>query len=72
MLWYQRLGELPKGYPDSGGEGPGIAASKYALVIHELHFNRHDYMIWKAYNSVRPKLVLRADGVPIVSLYARP
>ena len=70
--WYQRLGDLPKGYPDSGGEGPGIAASKYALVIHELHFNRHDFMIWKAYNTVRPRFVLRADGVPIVSLYARP
>jgi hypothetical protein len=70
--WYQRLGDLPKGYNDSGNEASGIAASKYALVIHELHFNRHDYLIWKNYNTVRPRFVLRADGVPIVSLYARP
>ena len=70
--WYQRLGDLKKGYPDAGGEGAGIAASKYALVIHELHFNRHDYMIWKAYNTVQPRFVLRAAGVPIVSLYVRP
>jgi hypothetical protein len=70
--WYQRLGELPKGYPDAGGEAAGVAASRYALVIHEMHFNRHDYMIWKAYGTVRPVLVLRTAGVPIVSLYARP
>ncbi len=70
--WYQRLGLLPKGYPDAGHEAAGIAASKLAIVIHEKHFNRHDYMIWKAYGTVQPIFVLRANGVPIVSLYARP
>jgi hypothetical protein len=70
--WYQKLGLLPSGYHDSGQEVSGIAASKEALVIHELHFNRHDYLIWKAYNTVRPALVLRSAGVPIVSVYARP
>ena len=71
--WYQRtLERLPRGYPDSGQEVGGINASKYALVIHELHFNRHDYLIWKAYGTVRPVFVLRSDGVPIVSLYRRP
>ena len=70
--WYQRLGLLPKGYPDSGQEVAGVNASSYALVIHELHFNRHDYLIWKAYGTVRPAFVLRSDGVPIVSLYKRP
>ena len=70
--WYQRLGELPKGYPDAGNEAAGIAASSYALVIHEKHFNRHDYMIWKSYGTVRPLFVLRSGGVPIVSLYKRP
>jgi len=70
--WYAQLGLLPGGYNDSGPEVSGVAASKEALVIHELHFNRHDYLIWKAYNSVRPALVLRSAGVPIVSVYARP
>jgi 4-amino-4-deoxy-L-arabinose transferase-like glycosyltransferase len=70
--WYQRFGDLAKGYPDAGQEGGGISASTYALVIHEKHFNRHDYMIWKAYGTVRPMFVLRSDGVPIVSLYKRP
>ena len=37
----------------------------YALVIHEKHFNRHDYMIWKSYGTVQPVFVLRAAGVPI-------
>ncbi|HEX4453963.1 MAG TPA: glycosyltransferase family 39 protein [Kofleriaceae bacterium] len=70
--WYQRLGLVPKGYPDAGHEAAGIAASKLAIVIHEKHFNRHDYMIWKAYGTVQPIFVLRANGVPIVSLYKRP
>ncbi len=70
--WYERLGLLPKGDGDSGPEAMGVAASRYALVIHELHFNRHDFMIWKSYGTVQPKAVLRTSGVPIVSLYARP
>ncbi len=70
--WYQRLGELPKGYPDAGNEVSGIAASTYALVIHEKHFNRHDYLIWKSYGTVQPMFVLRSGGVPIVSVYRRP
>jgi 4-amino-4-deoxy-L-arabinose transferase-like glycosyltransferase len=69
--WYTRLGLLPPGHPDSGWEAAGIAASKYALVIHELHFNRHDYLIWNAYGTTQPFFVLRADGVPIVSVYRR-
>ena len=70
--WYQRLGLLPAGHPDAGAEQAGIAGSKLAIVIHELHFNRHDYMIWNAYGTVQPVFVLRADGVPIVSVYRRP
>ncbi len=70
--WYQRFGLVPKSYPDAGHEAAGIAASKLAFVIHEKHFNRHDYMIWKAYGTVQPIFVLRAAGVPVVSLYKRP
>ena len=70
--WYAKLGLLPKGFPDSGHEDQGVRASKYAIVIHEKHFNRHDYMIWHSYGTVRPVFVLRADGVPIVSVYKRP
>ncbi|HEY1559236.1 MAG TPA: glycosyltransferase family 39 protein [Kofleriaceae bacterium] len=70
--WYERFGLLPKGHPDAGHETAGIAVSKLALVIHEKHFNRHDYLIWKSYGTVQPFYVLRADGVPIVSLYKRP
>jgi hypothetical protein len=75
---------LVDGHGDSGGEkrwtssgtcnaGPaGIERSDYALVIHELHFNRHDYLIWEQYGTVQPAYVLRTDGVPIVSVYRRP
>jgi 4-amino-4-deoxy-L-arabinose transferase-like glycosyltransferase len=70
--WYERVGLLAHGHPDSGHEDAGVAASKYAIVIHEKHFNRHDYMIWKAYGTLAPVFVLRADGVPIVSVYKRP
>lgn len=69
---YARWGLLPRGFSDSGREEPGIARSQYALVIHELHFNRHDYLIWSSYGTVQPVFVLRAAGVPIVSVYRRP
>jgi hypothetical protein len=69
--WYQKLGLLPPGHGDSGWETAGITGSKLALVIHELHFRRHDFLIWSAYQTVQPIFVLRADGVPIVSVYRR-
>jgi len=40
-------------------------------VIHERHFNRHDYLIWRSYGTVQPVFVLRTAGVPIVSVYRR-
>jgi Dolichyl-phosphate-mannose-protein mannosyltransferase len=69
---YRHLGLLPAGLPDAGGEGPGIARSQLAIVIHERHFARHDFMIWQSYGTVQPIFVLRLDGVPLVSLYRRP
>lgn len=69
---YIKEGLVPRWLPDAGWEQSGITASKRALVIHEKHFNRHDYMIWKSYGTVQPMFVLRADGVPIVSVYKRP
>ncbi len=69
---YRHLGLLPAGLPDAGGEAPGIARSELAMVIHERHFARHDFMIWQSYGTVRPIFVLRLDGVPLVSLYRRP
>ena len=69
---YQRLGLVPRTLVDAGWEQGGIDRSQLAIVIHELHFNRHDYLIWKSYGTVQPIYVLRTDGVPIVSLYRRP
>jgi len=69
---YLRRGELPSTMPDAGHEETGITNSQYALVIHERHFNRHDYLVWKLYGTVQPMFVLRTHGVPIVSLYKRP
>ncbi|CAN5917633.1 hypothetical protein BH11MYX3_BH11MYX3_14320 [soil metagenome] len=69
---YMKEGLLPRSMPDSGSEyAGGIERSALALVIHERHFNRHDYLIWKAYGTVQPMFVLRAAGVPIVSVYRR-
>ena len=70
--FYVKRGDLPKTLPDAGREESGIAASQYAIVIHERHFNRHDYLIWKAYGTVQPMFVLRTHGVPIVTIYKRP
>ena len=69
---YQKLGLVPRWLADAGHEDAGVAHSDVALVVHELHFNRHDYMIWQGYRSVKPTYVLRSDGVPIVSVYERP
>jgi len=69
---YQRLGLVPKTLPDAGWEQSGIDRSKLAIVVHEKHFNRHDYLIWKSYGTVKPLFVLRAHGVPIVTVYRRP
>lgn len=68
---YHRLGLLDRRIKVAPREMGGIRASQIAIVIHELHFNRHDYLIWTAYGSVKPVWVLRTDGVPIVSVYAR-
>src|SRR6185503_2928444 len=50
---YQRLGLAPATLRDAGWEQGGVARSQLALVIHELHFNRHDYLIWRAYGTVQ-------------------
>ncbi len=68
---YQREGLLSRNLPDAGHEDRGVANSQLAIVVHELHFRRHDYMIWKSYGTVQPVYVLTTDGVPIVSVYAR-
>ncbi|MBI5512173.1 MAG: glycosyltransferase family 39 protein [Deltaproteobacteria bacterium] len=48
------------------------AASDYSMVHHELHMNEVDYQLWTAYQSASTVHVLTYDGVPIVSVYARP
>lgn len=79
--WYQKLGLVSGKLVDAGGEyvdgtgawrAPGVEHSELAIVIHERHFARHDYLVWDAYGTVQPIFVLRADGVPIVSVYERP
>jgi hypothetical protein len=68
---YQRDGLVPRTMGDAGREEGGVARSQLALVIHERHFNRHDYLIWASYGTVQPVFVLRVDGVPVVSVYER-
>ncbi len=70
--WYRNAGLLPAALPDAGHEESGVDRSQLAIVIHELHFNRHDFLIWAAYGTVQPIAVLRFDGVPLVSVYRRP
>jgi hypothetical protein len=68
---YAEEGLLAKTLPDAGRELVGIRRSKIAIVIHERHFNRHDYLIWEAYQKVQPSFVLLHQGVPVVSVYVR-
>ena len=54
------LGLSSRLYPDAGHEYDGISRSKLAIVIHEKHFNPHDYLIWKSYGTTQPVFVLRS------------
>lgn len=69
---YIRDGLLRPDLHYSGYEQHGIRSSRMALVVHELHFNKYDYWIWAAYGTPVPVKVLTLDGVPLVSVYARP
>ncbi|MCK5800828.1 MAG: glycosyltransferase family 39 protein, partial [Deltaproteobacteria bacterium] len=69
---YIRNGLLRNDIRYSGYEKSGIASSRMAMVVHELHFNKYDYWIWAAYGTPVPVKVLSLDGLPLVSLYARP
>lgn len=69
---YRRLGLVPPRFTDAGPESYGVERSQLALVIHERHFARHDFLIWQSYGTVQPVFVLRLDGVPLVSVYRRP
>jgi hypothetical protein len=68
---YRSEGLLAANLPDAGHERQGVSRSAIALVIHELHFNRHSYMIWDVYGTVQPAYVLTFQGVPLVSVYVR-
>jgi hypothetical protein len=69
---YRKLGLVDRGLPDAGNEERGVQRSRAALVIHERHFARHDFMIWDEYGTVQPAFVLTFQGVPLVSVYLRP
>lgn len=68
---YRSEGLLAANLPDAGHERQGVTRSAIALVIHELHFRRHSYMIWDVYGTVQPAHVLTFQGVPLVSVYVR-
>jgi len=68
---YRRAGLVSGRIQVTGTEEAGVRASELAIVVHELHFNRHDYMIWEEYGTVQPVFVLRSRGVPLVTVYRR-
>ena len=71
FVMYLRDGRLRPDIRDPGLEEPAVRASDAALVIHERHFNKYEYMIWDAYHTLRPAQVLTLDGVPLVTAYRR-
>ncbi|MBI4509213.1 MAG: glycosyltransferase family 39 protein [Deltaproteobacteria bacterium] len=68
---YLREGRLRSDILDAGMEDPGVRSSDAALVIHEKHFNKYEYMIWNAFGHLQPAEVLTLDGVPLVTVYKR-
>ena len=65
-------GFLRRDLRDSGIEEPGVRASRLGMVILEKHFNKYEYWHWDAFGTTQPIEVLTHEGVPIVTLYARP
>lgn len=67
---WQRMIDEKRVRPDLRGVGaPGEA--QIALIQHELHMSEVDYNVWVAFGTVAPTFVVRHDGVPVVSIYAR-
>jgi hypothetical protein len=65
---YRKEGLLRRDIFNSGMEQPAINRSRYAIVIHEVHFNKYEYWIWDAYKTPIPLKVLTLDGVPLVTV----
>jgi hypothetical protein len=65
-------GFLRRDLHDSGIEEPGVRAADLGVVVLEKHFNKYEYWFWDAFGTTRPTAVLTHEGVPIVTLYARP
>jgi hypothetical protein len=71
LAMYYRTGLLKRTILDAGFEEPAIRRADYAIVIHEKHFNKYEYMIWEAFGTARPVRVLAVEGVPLVTVYQR-
>jgi len=63
----QRDGVMPSNIRPAASMGE----ADLILVHHEAHFREVDYQAWVSVGSVQPVHVLRYDGVPIISVYAR-
>jgi hypothetical protein len=71
FIVYVRDGTLRADIDDTGLEEGAMRAADWAMVVHEKHFNRYEYMIWDIFETTRPYRVLAAEGVPLVTLYKR-
>jgi hypothetical protein len=71
-LTYVRSGLLRRDIRHTSGDEASIRSSKYALIIHERHWGKHEAWIWEAYGTTTPIHVMTRDGVPIISVYKRP
>ncbi|MCC7542690.1 MAG: glycosyltransferase family 39 protein [Deltaproteobacteria bacterium] len=61
-------GHVPRGVLPT----PDLASADLVLVHHEPHFLTVDAQAWVAHGSAVPVAVIDHDGVPVVSVYARP
>ena len=68
----QKDGFARRDLADAGMEEPGVRGSDFGLVIHERHFNKYEYWLWDAYGTTRPSHLVLHEGVPVVTVYARP
>ena len=70
---YKRDGLLRKDLRHSGlAERGGIKPSAAGLIVHELHFEKYEHMLWNEYGTATPAHVVTLDGVPLVTFYRRP
>jgi hypothetical protein len=69
---YKRDGRLSLAVGDTGFGEDGIRRSQLGILFYEKHWAKYEAWFWESYGTTRPLYVRAREGVPMVTVYARP